>query len=180
MSAALARPAHRAFAVRRLGPSDRPAVERHLQALGPADRRKRFLFPADDDAIAGYVARIDLDRALLVGAADADGQLVALAEAHPVPHPPRTVEVAASVHPYHRREGLGRRLVAHAVALAFADGAEAAVFLFAPENRAITGLARSLGARFTALGRALLVEATLLDDGGEAAAAALDALDLAA
>ena len=62
-----------------------------------------------------------------------------------------------SVHPYHRREGLGRRLAAEAVALAFAEGAEAAVFLFAPENREMAEVAlRASGHALTGLGRALL------------------------
>lgn len=154
-------PAAGAPAIRRLGRGDMPAVERHLLALGPADRRKRFLLPADDAAIIGYVARLDPGRAVVVGAMDADGRAVGVAEARPAADAPRTVEVAVSVHPYHRREGIGRRLVARAVAIAFAEGAEAAVFLFAPENRAMARLADALGARSTELGRALLVEATL-------------------
>ena len=148
-----------ALLVRRLGWRDLPEMERHLLSLGPADRRKRFLSPATDAAIAGYVARLDPVRAVLVGAADGDGRVVGVAEAHPVVDAPRTVEVAVSVHPYHRRKGLGRRLVGRAVSLAFAEGAEAAVFLFAPENRDIARLAGSLGARFPAPGRALLLAA---------------------
>jgi ribosomal protein S18 acetylase RimI-like enzyme len=147
-----------AHAIRRLGRHDLPAVERHLLSLGPADRRKRFLSPFDDGAIARYVGRMDAGRAVLVGAAGGpDGQLAGIAEAHPVADASRTVEVAVSVHPYHRREGLGRRLAAEAVARAFAEGANAAVFLFAPENRAIARLAASLGARITGLGRAVLL-----------------------
>ena len=153
-------PASEALAIRRLGRHDLPEVERHLLSLGPTDRRKRFLSPFNDDAIARYVGRMQVGRAVLVGAVaavGADGQLAGIAEAHPVADPSRMVEVAVSVHPYHRREGLGRRLVADAVALAFAEGAEAAVFLFAPENRAIARLVLSLGARITGLGRAVLL-----------------------
>ena len=168
-----------ALAIRRLGRRDMPAVERHLLALGPADRRKRFLSPADDGAIARYVAGINPDRAVIVGAADPDGGLVGIAEAHPVVDAPRTVEVAVSVQPYHRREGLGRRLVAHAVSLAFAEGAEAAVFLFAPENRAVAGLAGALEARFPAPGRAVLL-AGALRAGSAAPSATAGALELAA
>jgi len=156
-----------------------PAVERHLLALGPADRRKRFLSPADDDAISRYVARVDPDRAVLVGATDGDGRVVGVAEAHPAVGARRTVGLAATVHPYYRREGLGRRLAARAASLAFAGGAEAALFLFAPENRAGAALARSLGARSTAPGRALLVKAALVG-GGEDDAAAPCALGMAA
>ena len=147
-------------AILRLGRGDLTEVERHLLALGPADRRKRFLSPADDGAIARYVERLDPDRAILVGAVAPDGRLVGIAEAHPVVDAPRTVEAAVSVHPYHRREGLGRRLLVRALSVAFAEGAEAAVFLFAPENRAIAGLASALGARFPMPGRALLLAGT--------------------
>ncbi len=92
---------------------------------------------------------------------DGAGRLVGLAEAHPVVDAPRAVEAAVSVHPYHRREGLGRRLLARALWLAFDEGAEAAVFLFAPENRAVARLAASLGARFPEPGRALLLAGAL-------------------
>ncbi len=169
-------------AVRRLGQRDMPEVERHLLSLGPADRRKRFLWPADDAAVARYAAALDPDRAVLVGAAAGPGgRLAGVAEAHPVVDAPRTVEVAVSVHPYHRREGLGRRLVARALSLAFADGAaEAAVFLFAPENRAVAGLAAALGARFPAPGRALLPAGALRADEARSPDAAARAMELAA
>ncbi len=143
--------------LRRLGRRDMLAVERHLLALGPADRRKRFLSPFDNGAVARYAAGLDPGRAVLVGADGPDWQLAGIAEAHPVPGAPGRVEVAVSVHPYHRREGLGRRLVVGAVALAFAEGAEAAEFLFAPENRTVARLVFSLGARATGLGRAALL-----------------------
>ena len=168
-----------AIPIVRLGRRDLPEVERHLLALGPADRRKRFLSPANDGAIARYVAGIDPGRAVLVGAAGPDGDIVGIAEAHPAVDAPRTVEVAVSVHPYRRREGLGRLLVARAVSLAFAEGAEAAVFLFAPENRAVAGLAGALGARFPAPGRALVPIARLRLGGGAPGGTA-DALGLAA
>jgi GNAT superfamily N-acetyltransferase len=150
-----------ALVVRRLGRGDLPAVERHLLSLGPADRRKRFGAPADDDAVAAHVSRLDPGRAVLVGAADPDGRLVGVAEALFLDGAPRpAVEVAVSVHPYHRREGLGRRLAARAVALAFAEGAEAAVSPIASANLAGFGLARSLGARCDeGAGRAVLLAA---------------------
>ena len=173
MSALPAPAAGAAPAIRRLGRGDMPAVERHLLALGPADRRKRFLLPADDAAIRGYVARLDPGRAAVVGAMGADGRAVGVAEARPAAGAPRTVEVAVSVHPYHRREGIGRRLVERAVSIAFAEGAEAAVFLFAPENRAMARLADALGARSAEPGRALLVGAAL--DGRRRGVAALAA-----
>jgi RimJ/RimL family protein N-acetyltransferase len=176
---ALSAAAAAAPSIRRLGRGDMPEVERHLLALGPADRRRRFLSPAEDGFIARYALGLDPDRAVLVGAAAPDGRLVGIAEAHPVVDAPRTVEVAVSVHPYHRREGLGRRLVARALSIAFAGGAEAAVFLFTPENQAVAGLAGALGARLPAPGHALLL-AGALRVGTAAPHAAADALELAA
>jgi len=161
MSAAAAASNDATLAVRRLGRRDLPEVERHLLALGPADRRKRFGSPADDGAVAAHVSRLDPGRAVLVGGAGPDGRLVGVAEARSLDGAPRpAVEVAVSVHPYHRREGLGRRLAARAVALAFAEGAEAAVSPIASANLAGFGLARSLGARCDeGAGRAVLLAA---------------------
>jgi ribosomal protein S18 acetylase RimI-like enzyme len=138
------------FVVRPLGRGDLPEVERHLLALGPADRRARFGTPLGDGAVAAYARGIDPDRALLVGAFDGPGgRMVGLAEAQPTEAPCR-VEMAVSVQAPHRRRGLGRMLVARAAAGAFARGAEAAEFLFAPDNRPVAGLVRALGARVAA------------------------------
>jgi GNAT superfamily N-acetyltransferase len=136
--------------IRPLGRGDLPEVERHLLAFGPVDRHARFGSALGDAAVAAYARRIDPDRAVLVGAVDGpSGRLVGLAEAQPAAAPHR-VEMAVSVHAPHRRHGLGRRLVAQAVAGAFGRGAEAAEFLFDPGNRPIAGLVRALGARIDA------------------------------
>jgi pimeloyl-ACP methyl ester carboxylesterase len=136
--------------IRPLGRGDLPEVERHLLAFGPVDRHARFGAAFGDAAIAAYVRGVDPARAVLVGAVDGpSGRLLGLAEAQPAAAP-RRVEMAVSVHAPHRRHGLGRRLVAAAVAAAFERGAEAAEFLFAPGNRPIAGLVRALGARIDA------------------------------
>ncbi len=67
-----------------------------------------------------------------------------------------------------------------ALLLAFAGGAEAAVFLFAPENRDIARLAAALGARFPAPSRALLLAGALRADDGASSDATAGALELAA
>jgi GNAT superfamily N-acetyltransferase len=133
--------------LRRLGPPDLPAVERHLLALGPEDRRTRFLSRFGDAAVSAYVRRIDPAVGILFGALDGpEGELLGLAEAYPTGAPGR-VEVAVSVLPPHRRHGLGRRLVGLAVAAGFAAGAEVAEFHFAPENLALARLVAALGGR---------------------------------
>jgi GNAT superfamily N-acetyltransferase len=114
--------------LRRLGPPDLAAVERHLLALGPEDRRTRFLSRFGDAVISAYVRRIDPVAGILFGALDGpEGELLGLAEAYPTGAPDR-VEVAVSVLPPHRRRGLGRRLVGRAVAAGFAAGAAVAEF----------------------------------------------------
>jgi ribosomal protein S18 acetylase RimI-like enzyme len=139
--------------VRQLGANDLPAVEGHLLALGRADRRARFLTYRPDKMIAAYARGIDPSSTVLVGAFDQSGRMVGLAEAHPT-EPPDAVEIAVSIDPAFRQRGLGQRLVARALALAFARGAQSAEFVFAPDNQALAGLVRALGGRITAPGQA--------------------------
>jgi len=93
--------------LRRLAPPDLAAVERHLLALGPEDRRTRFLSRFGDAVISAYVRRIDPVAGILFGALDGpEGELLGLAEAYPTGAPDR-VEVAVSVLPPHRRRETG-------------------------------------------------------------------------
>jgi GNAT superfamily N-acetyltransferase len=132
---------------RRLDRRDLPEVERHLLALGPADRRARFGSAFSDAAVLAYARGLDPARGVLVGAVDeASGRILGLAEAHPGASA-GWVEVAGSVQAPHRRCGLGRGLVGAALAAAFEHGTEVAEFFFAPGNHPIAGLVRALGAR---------------------------------
>ena len=140
----------RAAQLRRLGAEDLPAIEEHLLGLGSRDRQSRFHGAVSDMAVAAYVRRIDPARSVLVGATDAPtNNIVGLAEAHPA-EAPRTVEMAVSVDPLFRQQGLGSRLLARAIELAFANGAEMAEFVFPPDNRPLVALIRGLGAHISA------------------------------
>jgi ribosomal protein S18 acetylase RimI-like enzyme len=141
--------------VRRLDVNDLRSVERHLLELGPTDRHARFLGNPADAKIVAYVRGIDPSCTILIGAFDQSGRMVGLAEAHPT-GTPHTVEIAVSIDPNFRRRGLGQRLVARALALAFAHGTQSAEFIFAPTNRALEGLVHALGGRITAAGHALI------------------------
>jgi ribosomal protein S18 acetylase RimI-like enzyme len=101
------------------------------------------------------VRRIDLTRALLVGAVHRTDGLVALAEAQPTTSPLQ-VEMAISVHVPYQRRGLGGHLVTRTMHDAFSRGVEVAEFLFARDNQAVVGLVRAIGGHFTALDRAEL------------------------
>ena len=99
--------------VRRLGTSDAGAIEQHLLALAPLDRRARFFGKLTDEAISAYARRLDPSRAVLIGAFEPSERLVGLAEAH-LTDAVRTVEVAVSIDPAFRHRALGQRLVARA------------------------------------------------------------------
>ena len=133
--------------VRQLGTSDAGAIQQHLLALAPLDRWARFFGKLTDEAISAYARRLDPSHAVLIGALEPSERLVGLAEAHPT-GAARTVEVAVSIDPAFRHRGLGQRLVARALTAAFARGAESAEFNFAPDNRPIVSMVRTLGGRF--------------------------------
>ena len=139
--------AHDRLHVRRLGATDLVAVERHLVGLRRLDRYCRFLGSPGDAEIAAYARGLDPSHVILIGAFDAAERLVGLAEAHPT-NPPGTVEVAVSIDPAFRHRALGQRLVARVLTAAFARGAESAEFNFAPDNRPIVSMVRTLGGRF--------------------------------
>jgi GNAT superfamily N-acetyltransferase len=132
--------------VRQLGAGDVRAIAQHLLVLGLPDRRSRFLGNLADAAVCDYARRLDPSRAILIGAFDAE-RLVGLAEAHPTDTVGK-VEVAVSIDAAFRRRGLGRRLVARALTLAFGHGAQSAEFNYAPDNRPFIFLLRAIGGRF--------------------------------
>ncbi len=139
---------------RRLGCQDRAYIERHLLMLAPSDRMARFGRALSETAIRAYVQTLDPQRCVLMGSINERADvLVGLAEAQPTGVPGR-VEMAVSVQASYRRRGLGRRLVAAAMAAAFACGAEAAELRFDPGNSNAVGLLRKLRAQPLELGLA--------------------------
>ena len=133
--------------VRQLGTSDSRAIEQHLLALAPLDRRARFFGKLPDEAISAYARQLDPSRAVLIGAFDPGERLVGLAEAHPT-DAVRKAEIAVSIDPAFRDRGLAQRLVARALTASFVRGAQSAEFNFAPGNRPVVSMVRTLGGRF--------------------------------
>jgi len=134
--------------IRRLKADDLPAVEAHLLALETSDRHSRFHALLGDDAIRGYIARIDFERMILVGAfGEETGRLVGLAEAHlDAATSPLRAEVSVSVLASHRGRAIGRLLTAVALDDAATRGTRRADFYFQIGNRAVAHLIRDLGA----------------------------------
>lgn len=67
------------YVVERLHSADAPAVLAHLIALSPADRSLRFGAAFDDAAVARYVASIEFDRGVVLGARAPGGALLGIA-----------------------------------------------------------------------------------------------------
>ena len=143
---ALGRP-KKEIVVRRLKAGDLPAVEAHLLALESSGRHSRFHALLGDDAIRGYIGRIDFERMILTGAFDEEtGRLVGLAEAHlDAATSTLRAEVSVSVLASRRGHGIGR-LLAEAHLDAAARGTRRADFYFQIGNRAVARLVRDLGA----------------------------------
>jgi GNAT superfamily N-acetyltransferase len=131
--------------IRRLHPSDLPAIEMHLLGLDPNDRRLRFFREATDAQVRAYAQDIDWSCSLILGAIRAD-RVVAMAEAlFDCSGAPHHAEIAVSVDHDLRRRGLGGYLVGQAVERVGALGARQTSLSFLRENRPIQRIVRSLG-----------------------------------
>jgi ribosomal protein S18 acetylase RimI-like enzyme len=131
--------------IRRLHPSDLPAIEMHLLGLDFHDRRLRFFREATDAQVRAYVRDIDWSCSLILGAIRAD-RVVAMAEAlFDCSGAPHHAEIAVSVDHDLRRRGLGGHLIAQAVERVGALGARQTSLSFLRENRPIQRIVRALG-----------------------------------
>jgi ribosomal protein S18 acetylase RimI-like enzyme len=149
--------------MRKLHGADLDEIERHFLELARLDRAARFMSAPSDEAVRAYARRIDPSSAAVIGAFAPAGRLVGLAEAQPT-EKPGTVEIAVTVAGDYQRKGLGRELVRRLVALAFANGAQAAEFYFCPSNKPIIRIVSSLGGRFgKAFGQASISRAANID-----------------
>lgn len=135
---------------RRLTSLDRIAVLGHLVRLDAVDRRLRFMQVSTDEAIAGYVARIDFGASACFGCFDEAGDLVALAEGLPCEaDSPRCVEAALSTDAAWRQRGLARIGFGALVAWCLDRGVERIVLCCDARNVAMRRLLRSVAASTT-------------------------------
>jgi GNAT superfamily N-acetyltransferase len=132
--------------VRELTRADRPALERHLLALGGEDRRLRFGVTTSDAATRGYVARMDFDRDAVLGVFDENLEL--LGAAH-VARAAGHAELGVSVLDGHRNSGIGGALLGRAVLRARNWGVHALFMHCLNENAAMMHLARKQDMRIT-------------------------------
>lgn len=131
-----------------LGADARAAVLAHFGRLSAEDRALRFSAVISEAALESYTARIDFTRDLVVAARDAAGAILGIAQVMPFPSDSGSAaEVAFSVNPAARGQGLGRRLMAAAVAHAGARGIGRLVAQVCPQNAPMLAIFRAAGMR---------------------------------
>lgn len=101
------------FPVLRLKAADRTRFARHLLALDRDERYCRFGSSLRDEGIGGFVDALDFRRELLLGAADAAGEIIAVAQISSGAG--ALAELAVSVGRPWRRRGLAGLLFAEAL-----------------------------------------------------------------
>ena len=99
--------------LRRLGDKDLPLIEEHLLGLDMPSRNSRFHCGFGDAAVAAYFRDLNPSRDVDPGT----GRIVGLADARPA-YGPKTVDLATSVLPSHRKRGVAHALVMQAAGVA--------------------------------------------------------------
>ncbi|AUH63407.1 GNAT family N-acetyltransferase [Paracoccus zhejiangensis] len=146
------------FRLRGLNRPDAPLLAAHLLRLSPEDRRARFHGGMSESAINGYVNRIDWHGAYVFGTF-IGGELRGVAEL--VPMGDGDAEIAVSVEPRFRHDGLGRLLVVAAMLAARRLGMARVVLDYLPRNTAMAALMKELGARTQFKGQVIEAVITL-------------------
>jgi GNAT superfamily N-acetyltransferase len=129
---------------RKLLPTERDLLRRHLLGLAPAERRMRFQCAVSEDSIARHCARIDWFCTVVVGYF-AEGRLRGVAEiAFDRTFFPTTAEVAVTVEGAWQHQGVGTELTRRAAMIARNRGATRLVMLCLVENLPMRRIARKL------------------------------------
>ena len=137
-----------AFIVR-LREADRESVRAHFIALGPDDRRLRFGGPLADEAISGYVDRIDFAADAVFAVHDDNLRPVALIH---VALSGEAAELGLSALPGWRGHGLGNALMARAVKWLRNRGIHQVFVRCLAANAGMMHLARKSGMRLARSG----------------------------
>ena len=135
--------------VRILSPKHRPRICMHLKGLGPQDRYLRFGYPATDEQIENYVAKLDFLRDDIYGVFNRRLDIVAMAHLafSADPHWATCAEFGVSVNLHMRGRGLGARLFDRAVVHSRNEGVGLLFIHALSENKAMLKIARKSGAR---------------------------------
>jgi acetyltransferase len=134
--------------LRPIRPEDAPALRRAFRRMSPEDARLRLFGPAREllPELAARLTQTDYDRELALVAEDPDspGDLIGGARVI-MDADGRRAEFAVTVRSDHKRRGLARIALSRVLGHARAKGVEEVWGEILAENRAMIGLARSLG-----------------------------------
>ena len=135
--------------IRILSAKHRPKIAAHLKSLGTQDRYLRFGYPATDEQIDGYVAKLDFVRDDIYGVFNRRLQIVSMAHlAFSVdPQWSTCAEFGVSVDLKMRGRGLGARMFDRAMTHARNEGVSLMFIHALSENTPMLKIARKAGAR---------------------------------
>jgi GNAT superfamily N-acetyltransferase len=143
----MARAPSRLGTIRELSAPDEPLHAEHLSRLDPDGRRERFNGIADDAFIARYARHCFAGAGRVFAWIDDEGHVRAAAELHP-PRGREPADIAFSVEPELRRQGIASRLFTILIAAARKEGFGELRITSSSHNQAMRALARKFGARF--------------------------------
>jgi GNAT superfamily N-acetyltransferase len=134
--------------IRSIGADHRERIAEHLLALDENDRYLRFGFPAGDEHIRAYVAKLDFERDDIFGIYNRKLELIAMAHLAFSSDPAHVecAEFGVSVLRKARGRGYGSRLFERAVTHARNEGVEMLFIHALSENIAMIRIARRAGA----------------------------------
>jgi RimJ/RimL family protein N-acetyltransferase len=135
--------------IRILSPKHRPKIAAHLKSLGTQDRYLRFGYPATDEQIDGYVAKLNFARDDIYGVFNRRLEIVSMAHlAFSVdPQWATCAEFGVSVDLKMRGRGLGARMFDRAMTHARNEGVSLMFIHALSENTPMLKIARKAGAR---------------------------------
>ncbi|HTT40957.1 MAG TPA: GNAT family N-acetyltransferase [Burkholderiales bacterium] len=128
--------------IRELVEAERGKVAAFLLALDERNRCLRFCRPMTDEAIRSHVERINWDEAIVLGAFDQEANLVGLIELR---EQGASADLAVTVAPDHRRNGIGHGLMDRALFKARVLGKERVTLTCQADNKPMRRLAQRVG-----------------------------------
>lgn len=146
------------YVIERLGDGNRADVRAHLLALDATDRTLRFGVTSDADAVERYVAGLDFERDVFLGARARDGALVGLAHVASVGG---IAELGVSVSERARRSGVAAALAHAGLREAERLGSHEFRFDFVSGNAGMSRLARKLAMKVSRDGSEFLAQRAL-------------------
>jgi GNAT superfamily N-acetyltransferase len=131
--------------VRTLTAQELPLLREHLLRLDPESRRDRFNGYTDEDFIAGYAAKCQIDGTIIVAYVE-DGVVRGAAELHQPDLSNPMPEIAFSVEAQLRRQGVGSILFTKLIEKAKSLGYDSLRITTGSQNEAMRALAHKFGA----------------------------------